>query len=410
MKLCAKFLIVFLLLISLSFAQEAETVQTLESQQEIQQEIPDEQVVPVEEKKEEIQKEPEKKQKTNHKSQKKSKEQKAAEEKEAAELALFEFVKEHSENEEVLHWKEEFLKERRFKFLKKAVEEYPEYRIFVRKTVREMGLPAELEYLPVIESGYNIRAKSRSGAVGMWQFMANSVRPYLKLTEYLDERLDPWKSTVAGLKKLEYNYKLYGDWFLAIAAYNCGVGKMNKAIKKSGGQKDFWVLAKEGYIPRQTADYIPELLAVAEICLNPKKFEVELAYYREEYEALKSQEDTYDFVSVKKPYMFSAIANAIELEEAELKKLNPSFTKNFTQPFGESVLRLPKGKEDAFYAALPNLKEVEIPFKYKVVKGDSLWSISRRYGVSVKLLCDTNGIKENAILKINQILYIPAVK
>lgn len=329
---------------------------------------------------------------------------------EDSELALFAIVKEHSEREEVLHWKEEFLKERRFKFMKSAVEKYPEYRIFVRKTVREQGLPAELEYLPVIESGYNTKAVSRSGAKGMWQFMSNSVYPYLKLDEYTDERLDPWKSTVAGLSKLKDNYKIYNDWLLAIAAYNCGNGKMRAAIKKAGGETDFWKLAAEGFIPKQTADYIPELLAVAEICIEPQKFDVEILDFKEEFSAAQSEEDVYDFVTVKKPYMLSSIASEIQIEESVLKTLNPSFTKGFTPPAAESTLRLPKGMRENFELALENIKEIEFPFKYKVVKGDSLWAISRRYGVTVKLLCDTNGIKENALLKINQILYIPSVK
>lgn len=329
---------------------------------------------------------------------------------EDSEIALFAIVKEHSEREEVLHWKEEFLKERRFKFMKNAVEDYPEYRIFVRKAVREQGLPAELEYLPVIESGYNTKAVSRSGAKGMWQFMANSVYPYLKLDEYTDERLDPWKSTVAGLSKLQDNYKMYGDWLLAIAAYNCGNGKIRAAIKKAGGETDFWKLAAGGYIPKQTADYIPELLAVAEICVCPQKFDVEILDFKEEFSAVQNEEDNYDFVTVKKPYMLSSIASEIQIEENALKKLNPSFTKGFTPPATESTLRLPKGMRENFEAALENVKELEFPFKYKVVKGDSLWAISRRYGVTVKLLCDTNGIKENALLKINQILYIPSLR
>lgn len=327
-----------------------------------------------------------------------------------SEIALFKILKENSEREEVLFWQQEFLKERRFKFLKNAAEVHPEYRIFVRAAVRERGLPAELEYLPVIESGYNTRAKSRVGATGMWQFMSNSVRPYLKLNEYVDERLDPWKSTTAGLSKLEYNYKVFGDWLLAIAAYNCGNGKMKAAIKKADGETDFWKLAKGGFLPKQTADYIPELIAVAAICLEPEKFGVEISYYKNEFEQLQGEEENYDFVKVQKPYMLSSIAKEIELEESVLKTLNPSYTKGFTPPFAESVLRLPKGMEQTFFAALKNIKELEFPFKYKVVKGDSLWSISRRYGVSINLICETNGIKENAVLKINQILYIPGIK
>ena len=137
---------------------------------------------------------------------------------------------------------------------------------------------------------------------------------------------------------------------------------------------------------------------------------MEILDFKEEFSAVQNEEDNYDFVTVKKPYMLSSIASEIQIEENALKKLNPSFTKGFTPPATESTLRLPKGMRENFEAALENVKELEFPFKYKVVKGDSLWAISRRYGVTVKLLCDTNGIKENALLKINQILYIPSLR
>ena len=122
--------------------------------------------------------------------------------------------------------------------LQSYLESAMEYRLYVRKAVADREMPEMLEYLPVVESNYKTNAKSRSGAIGMWQFMANSVWPFLTLNDFVDERLDPWKSTDAALKKLTDNYNIFNDWLLAIAAYNCGVGAMNKAIKKAGGVKD----------------------------------------------------------------------------------------------------------------------------------------------------------------------------
>ena len=122
-----------------------------------------------------------------------------------------------------------------------------EYRLYVRQQIQKRNLPEILEYLPVVESNYKTTAKSYSGAVGMWQFMSNSVYPFLVLNDFVDQRLDPWYSTDAGLSKLEDNYNYFGDWLIAIAAYNCGGGTMTKALR-TAGIKDFWYLADNGYL------------------------------------------------------------------------------------------------------------------------------------------------------------------
>ena len=152
--------------------------------------------------------------------------------------------------------------------LKAYLESAMEYRLYVRKAVQDAQMPEMLEYLPVVESNYKTSAKSRSGAIGMWQFMANSVWPFLTLNDFVDERLDPWKSTDAALKKLTDNYNYFNDWLLAIGAYNCGVGAMSKAIKKADGNKDFWYLAENGYLSKQTAEYVPKLIAIADLAIN----------------------------------------------------------------------------------------------------------------------------------------------
>lgn len=324
-------------------------------------------------------------------------------------------VEEFRDYPEVVYWREFYMSEKMQKVLQNILESAVEYRVYVRKAVTQRShaqhdFPLELEYLPVVESGYKTAARSKSGAVGMWQFMANSVRPFLRLSEYVDERLDPWLSTEAGLSKLHDNYRTFNNWPLAIGAYNCGVGAMNRAIKKAG-TSDYWELARSGAIAKQTAEYLPKLIAIADLAENPELYGINLPHHDQEYEELlNAREAAFDYVSVKKPYMINQIAKESGIAEKELRHLNPSLTKGFTPPAIEFQIRVPAGKGQAVSDAIEKIKPIEFPFQYKVQKGDSLWSISRKYGVTVQQLCDTNGIKEKDILKIGKILYIPASK
>ena len=284
-----------------------------------------------------------------------------------------------------------------------------EYRLYVRKAVSDKELPEMLEYLPVVESNYKTNAKSRSGAIGMWQFMANSVWPFLPLNDFVDERLDPWKSTDAALKKLTDNYNVFNDWLLAIGAYNCGVGAMNKAIKKAGGVKDFWYLAEHGYLTKQTSDYVPKLIAIADLAINSEYYGIDIPDHKEEYELLENEKNgNFDYVTVKKAYSLNQLAQEMRMDSATLKRLNPSYTLGMTHPSKASDIRLPLGMKQSAEDALANMTPVEFPLKYTVVAGDSLWSISRKYKTTVSAICELNGIKENAILKIGKILYIPS--
>ena len=293
--------------------------------------------------------------------------------------------------------------------LKAYLESAMEYRLYVRKAVQDSELPEMLEYLPVVESNYKTSAKSRSGAIGMWQFMANSVWPFLTLNDFVDERLDPWKSTDAALKKLTDNYNYFNDWLLAIGAYNCGVGAMSKAIKKAGGVKDFWYLAENGYLSKQTAEYVPKLIAIADLAINSEYYGIDLPNHAEEFETLENEKNgNFDYITVKKAYSINQLAQEMRLDSSTLKRLNPSYTMGMTHPSKNSEIRLPLGMKQSALDALENIKPVEFPIKYKVEAGDSLWSISRRYKTTVQAICELNDIKENAILKIGKILYIPS--
>ncbi len=322
----------------------------------------------------------------------------------------FDFISdEEFEKPQVERFRKLYLSEKWSALLRGYLESAMEYRLYVRKAVADKEMPRLLEYLPVVESNYKTNAKSRSGAIGMWQFMANSVWPFLTLNDFVDERLDPWKSTDAALRKLTDNYNVFNDWLLAIGAYNCGVGAMNKAIKKAGGVKDFWYLAENGYLSKQTAEYVPKLIAIADLAINSEYYGINIPNHKEEFEILENEKNgNFDYITVKKAYSINQLAQEMRLDAAELKKLNPSFTMGMTHPSRESQIRLPLGMKESAEDALANLKPVEFPIKYTVVAGDSLWSISRKYKTTVQAICELNGIKENAILKIGKILYIPS--
>lgn len=280
-----------------------------------------------------------------------------------------------------------------------------EYRPYIREKLVENNMPLILQYLPIVESNYTTSAVSRSGATGMWQFMENSMSPFLKKNTWYDERKDPWKSTDAAINKLLDNYKTFGDWEIAIAAYNCGAGAMGRYLK-AHPEKDFWYLAEKGILRQETALYIPKLLAIAEIVENAEYYgAIEISM------ADKLLDDTssknFDYVTIAGMLSLTQISDVTGIEKDTIKLLNPALTRGCT-PAGEKyALRLPEGTgEDAEKA----LKENSVPtdaLVHTVVKGDTLWGLSRTYKITVADLCTVNGIKENGILSLGQKIIVP---
>ena len=318
---------------------------------------------------------------------------------------------ENEEETQIERFRKQYLEPKWTQVLYNALESAIDYRLYVRNALAQTELPPELEYLPIVESNYKTNAKSKSGALGLWQFMANSVWPFLTLNDYVDERLDPWKETDAALKKLQDNYNTFGDWLIAIAAYNCGAGAMTRALAKlsQDDTKDFWTLCKKNLIPAQTQAYVPKLLAIADLCINCEHYGIDLPMHEEEYEVLYNEKNAvFDYISVDKAYSIATLAQTMRIDSQELKRLNPSFVLGFTHPSTKSEIRLPAGMQEVAQSALETMEPIDFPIKYTVVQGDSLWAISRRYGCTVSQICELNGIKENAILKIGKILYIPS--
>jgi len=228
-------------------------------------------------------------------------------------------------------------------WLYKTLDDAEPYRIYVRNEIEKRKMPKILEYLPVVESNYNPNAKSKSGATGMWQFMKNSVHPFLVCNEYVDERLDPWKSTDGALRKLKDNYNTFGDWLLAITAYNCGVGALKKAISKAGS-KDFWYLREHKYLSEQASGYVPKLLAIADVAENARYYGITMPTARDANgNTIELRAGKFDYVKVKGSVSLYWLSKELRIDKDELYALNSSLVKGVTPPKAEYRIRLPEG-------------------------------------------------------------------
>ncbi|MGI9551479.1 MAG: LysM peptidoglycan-binding domain-containing protein [Aurantibacter sp.] len=278
-------------------------------------------------------------------------------------------------------------------------------------------IPLEMKYLSIVESALNPRARSRVGATGLWQFMYGTGREMkLGVSSYVDERSDPIKSTKAACKYLNRLYRLYNDWDLALAAYNSGPGNVNKAIRRSGGYRNYWNIRRN--LPRETAGYVPAFLATMYI------FEYADEHGLRKKNAHRPYFET-DTVRVKKMIKFEQISELVGVSMEELKMLNPSYKLNII-PFVDGkdyYLRLPKsaiGKfvnnEEAIYAhvteeikkmekPLPQLVKADNKVRYRVRSGDYLGKIAERYGVGVSQIKRWNGLRSNN-LRVGQRLTI----
>ncbi len=240
-------------------------------------------------------------------------------------------------------------------YIYKILEDGQQYRIFVRNELEKQKMPAILEYLPVVESEYNPYAKSRSGATGLWQFMLNSIPGLLEYNDYVDERLDPWKSTAAAIKKLNENYSTFGDWLLAITAYNCGAGALKKAMKKAGS-RDFWYLREKGFLSEQASGYVPKLLAIADVVENSEYYGVSFPQARAwNGTTLETRAGMFDYVTVYDSVYLNTLSHELRIDLQELCDLNSALIKHVTPPKKEYTLRFPEGMKDSAVYALSQM-------------------------------------------------------
>ena len=317
-----------------------------------------------------------------------------------------------------------YLKSRRKSFEKlMALSSY--YFPMFEQELDNYNIPLEVKYLAIVESALKPRAKSRVGATGLWQFMFTTGKQFgLDVSSYVDERSDPIMSTEAASKYLASLYRIFGDWDLALAAYNSGPGNVSKAIRRSGGYQNYWNIRP--HLPRETAGYLPAFLATMYI------FE-----YAEEHGFQPNKPQfTYietDTVKVKQMITLDQVAEVTGAKIEELQFLNPSYKLDIIPYIKDENynLRLPRefigafvNNEDSIYAyakaefdkrekPLPQFFDSDTQVKYRVKSGDYLGKIARRYGVRVSQIKRWNGLRSNN-LRIGQRLTIyprnPSVK
>jgi len=276
---------------------------------------------------------------------------------------------------------------------------------FMRSVLKEKGLPEDLVYLSLIESGFNPYAYSRSKASGPWQFIYLTGKRYgLKVNRWVDERRDPEKSTVAAAKYLKDLYDMFECWYLAAAGYNAGENKIATAMKRYRTE-DFWELTKYRFLKQETKDYVPQMIAAALIAKDPEAY----GFYGIEYqEPLR-----YDKVKVPSQIDLQIIAKAVEVSPEEIRDLNPELLRSYTPPDDpEYEVKIPYGSREVFYKNFEALQPIE-RFQFKthtVKKGETIQRIANLYRVDADLLLDTNRLKQGSRLSSGTDLVIPIPK
>lgn len=277
------------------------------------------------------------------------------------------------------------------------------YMPYVRRVFRERGLPMDLTILPFIESGYNPKARSRAGAVGMWQFMPFTGKKYgLEVGWWLDERRDPYKATHAAADYLEKLYNDFGDWYLALAAYNAGEGRVGRAVRNTGCS-DFFELTKKKryvrrygrkmhYLPRETRNYVPKFVAVLKIIRNLESLGFQPVHWDNEEELMA--------LEVPPKTDLKVLAEKAGLSWAEFKEHNIAYYEPAAHPKKFSTVYVPvEHKERAVaYLSSSDVKEYTSYYTYyKIRRGDSWYKIAKRYGISHHTLKRYNGKSSNLL-------------
>ena len=296
-----------------------------------------------------------------------------------------------TENRTVEGVREWFLTKRRdvlIVWLSRAKTYFP----MIEPILKETGVPDELKYLAVIESGLNPKATSRWHAVGMWQFISATGRAYgLESDAWQDDRRDPVKATRAAAKHLRDLYYQYDkNWHVALAGYNCSPRCIKRAIRSSGGKVDYWRMYK--YLPKETRGYVPNFIAVAQILSNPGAFGLPTDVTAPEF--------AYDIVPVTGMLSFETIADMVGANVDDIGRLNPELRQGMLPPSSDPYeLRIPPGTASRFVAAFANLpaEAKRTAAEHIVKRGDNLGKIGRRYGVSARDLMASNNLRKTTI-------------
>jgi len=288
-------------------------------------------------------------------------------------------------------------------FFIRAYKRSGRYRPMIVEALREAGLPEELSWLPLIESGFKVKAMSRARAVGLWQFIASTGYKYgLKRDMWIDERLDPEKSTSAAIAYLKELHDIFGDWTTVLAAYNCGEGNVLRIIRQQriNYLDNFWDLYEK--LPRETARYVPRFLATLHIIKNPERYGFDLGE--------PERPVPYELVSVNKQMTLKSIAKEIGVSPGLLSSLNPELRRMITPP-ALYPLRVPAEKAELLLARIDRIPRWSPPKRryvyHRVRRGETLSSIALRYRTTVSAIARVNHIRRRHLIRVGQMLKIP---
>jgi membrane-bound lytic murein transglycosylase D len=265
------------------------------------------------------------------------------------------------------------------------------YHDMIAKTLREEGVPQELIYLAQAESGFHPLAVSRVGARGIWQFMASRARGYgLSHNMYVDDRQDPEKSTRAAARHLKDLYNQFGDWYLAMAAYNSGPGTVQAAVKRTG-YADFWELYRRNVLPKETRNYVPIILAVTIMNKNPSQYGLD--------GLVMDRPPDYDTIMIDYPVDLRLVAESINATTTELQDLNPSLLRLSTPRTGAFPLHLPAGSRDQYETAIASIPPADrLWWRYHTVHaGETIASLARTYHTTVKQISEANHLESKEL-------------
>lgn len=278
-----------------------------------------------------------------------------------------------------------------------------QYISLMRDILREHQLPQDLVYLSLIESGFNPKAFSRAKAAGPWQFIKGTGKKYgLRIDQWIDERRDPVKSTIAAAKYLKDLFGMFGSWPLSMASYNAGEGRIMRAMARTKAE-DFWELKQTRHIRLETKNYVPKYMAATMIARNPQKYGFFIEYH---------PPFAYDEVEIPKATPLRTIAKAAGVTVAEIKAYNPELKKEMTPPgYPRYRLKLPIGTRETFLANFspdsgmkPTLSDGQ---RHRISKGETISSIARMYDVSIESLLQANGLNKESTIKTGDYLIIP---
>jgi membrane-bound lytic murein transglycosylase D len=257
--------------------------------------------------------------------------------------------------------------------------------------LREKNLPEDLVYVAMIESGFNPYAVSWARAVGPWQFMQATGKLYgLRVNWWIDERKDPIKSTNAAAEHFKDLHNLFGSWPLALASYNAGAGKVQRAVLRTRSE-DFWDLKASRYIRRETKNYVPKWMAATIIAKNPEAYG---------FTSAATTSYSYDEVALEESCDLRLVARCAGCSYEEIKELNPELRRWVTPPdVDKYVLRMPAGKKATFlaaYAAIPPEQKIKWE-RHEIKHGETLAGLAKRYNTSPEVIREVNGLRKNRI-------------